>query len=169
MKINFHFILFGLLIITFIFGIHFLGFCEENERITVEVNGRPKQYDVIETKRYEIVEVEDSAVTPDELKSVAAQAVADAEKDAVAHLNRTMWFSAGCFFPLVAPIFSQRYQPFMPTARALGKSPQYVAFYYDAYKVKTKKLQFNWALSGCLVGAPIGTYLITVLYRRTRN
>ena len=169
MKINFHFILFGLLIITFIFGIHSLGFCEENERITVEVNGRPKQYDVIETKRYEIVEVEDSAITPTELKSVAAQAVADAEKDAVAHLNRTMWFSAGCFFPLVAPIFSQRYQPFMPTARALGKSPQYVAFYYDAYKVKTKKLQFNWALSGCLVGAPIGTYLITILYRRTRS
>ena len=169
MKINFHFILFGLLIITFIFGIHSLGFCEENERITVEVNGRPKQYDVIETKRYEIVEVEDSAITPTELKSVAAQAVADAEKDAVAHLNRTLWFSTGCFFPLIGPIFSQRYQPFMPTARVLGKSSQYVAFYYDAYKVKTKKSQFNWALAGCLVGAPIEVYLITILYRSTRE
>ena len=169
MRINFHFILFGLLIITFIFGTHLLGICQENERITVEVDGRPKQYDVIETKRYEIVEVEDSAVTPDALQSVAAQAVSDAEKDAVVHLNRTLWFSTGCFFPLVGPIVSQRYQPFMPTARVLGKSPEYVAFYYDAYKVKTKKLQFNWALSGCLVGAPIGAYLITLLYRHTRD
>ena len=109
MRINFHFILFGLFIITFIFGTHLLGLCQENERITVEVDGRPKQYDVIETKRYEIVEVEDSAVTPDALQSVAAQAVSDAEKDAVAHLNRTLWFSTGCFFPLVGPILSQRY------------------------------------------------------------
>ncbi|RKU23861.1 hypothetical protein C6499_17700 [Candidatus Poribacteria bacterium] len=164
-----HYKLLGFLIIGFIFGAHVPGFCEENERITVEVNGRPKQYDVIETKRYEIVEVEGSAVTPDALESVAEQAVKDAEKDAVVHLNRTLWFSTGCFFPLVGPIFSQRYQPFMPTARVLGKSPQYVAFYYDAYKVKTKKIQFSWALGGCLVGAPIGGYLLTVLYRATRD
>ncbi len=141
------------------------GFCEVNDRITVEVNGSPKQYDVIETKRYEIVEVEDSAITPDALKLVAEQAVKDAEKDATAYLNRTLWFSAGCFFPLIGPIFSQRYQPFMPTARVLGKSPQYVAFYYDAYKVKTKKLQFNWAFGGCLVGGSIGTYLLILFYR----
>ena len=169
MKTNFHFILFGLLIITFIFGTHSLGLSEENERITVEVDGRPKQYDVIETKRYEIVEVENPAVTADALQSVAIQAVKDAEKDAVAHLNRTLWFSTGCFFPLVGPIFSQRYQPFMPTARVLGKSPQYVAFYYDAYKVKTKKLQFNWAFGGCLIGTPISAYLLTRLYRSTRD
>ena len=92
-----------------------------------------------------------------------------AEKDAVAHLHRTLWFSTGCFFPLVGPIFSQCHQPFMPTARVLGKSPQYVAFYYDAYKVKTKKLQYNWALAGCLIGAPIGGYLLTVLYRTPRD
>ena len=164
MKLNCHFILF--VIMTFIFGTHSLGFCSENERVTVEVNGRPKQYDVIETKRYEIVEVEDSAITPAELKSIAEQAVSDAEKDATAHLNRVLWFTTGCFLPVVGPIISQRYQPFLPTARVLGKSPEYVAFYYDAYKIKTKKLQYNWALGGCLVGVPIGGYLLTVLYRR---
>lgn len=165
MKISFYSILFGSLIIAFSFGTQPLGFCEENERITVEVNGRPKQYDVIETKRYEIVEVEDAAITPADLKSIAEQAIADAEKDATAHLNSTLWFSTGCFFPLIGPIISQHYQPFMPTARVLGKSPQYVAFYYDAYKVKTKKLQFTWALGGCLIGGPIGAYLLTRLYR----
>lgn len=145
------------------------GFCQESERITAEVDGRSKKYDVIETKRYEIIEVKDSPVTTEALKSVAEQAVADAEKDAAAHFNRTLWFSTGCFFPLIGPIFSQRYQPFMPTARALGKSPEYVAFYYDAYKVKTKKIQYTWSLVGCLVGAPIEAYLITVLYRATRD
>lgn len=169
MKINLRFNLCGLLIIIFIFGSYMSGFCQESERITAEVDGRPKKYDVIETKRYEIVEVEDSPVTPAALKSVAEQAVADAEKDAAAHLNRTLWFSTGCFFPLIGPIISQHYQPFMPTARVLGKSPQYVAFYYDAYKVKTKKLQFTWALTGCLIGAPIEAYLITLLYRATRD
>ena len=169
MKINLRFNLCGFLIITFIFGSYTSGFSQESERITAEVDGRPKKYDVIETKRYEIVEVEDSPITPDALKSIAEQAVADAEKDAGAHFNRALWFSTGCFFPLIGPIFSQRYQPFMPTARVLGKSPQYVAFYYDAYKVKTKKLQFNWALIGCLVGAPIEAYVITLVYRATRD
>ena len=169
MKINLRFNLLGFLIISFIFGSYTLGFCQESERITAEVEGRPKKYDVIETKRYEIVEVEESPVTAEALKSVAEQAVADAEKDAAAHFNRTLWFSTGCFCPLIGPIFSQRYQPFMPTARVLGKSPEYVAFYYDAYKVKTKKIQFTWSLVGCLVGAPIEAYLITVLYRATRD
>ena len=169
MQINLRFYLCGFLIITFIFGSYMSGFSEENERFTTEVDGRPKKYDVIETKRYEIVEVEDSPITPDTLKSIAEQAVADAEKDAADHFNRTLWFSTGCFFPLVGPIFSQRYQQFMPTARVLGKSPQYVAFYFDAYKVKTKKMQFNWALMGCIVGAPIEAYVIRLLYRATRD
>ena len=169
MNINLRFKLLGFLIITFTFALYLLGFCQKNERITAEVNGRSKKYDVIETKRYEIIEIKDSPVTPEALKSVAEQAIADAEKDAAAHFNRTMWFSAGCFFPLVGPILSQHHQPFMPTARVLGKSPEYVAFYYDAYKVKTKKIQFNWALAGCLVGAPIEAYVITLVYRATRD
>lgn len=156
-------------IFVFIFGSSLLGFCEEHERITFENNGQTKRYDVIETKRYEIVEVEESVVSPDRLESVAEQAVKDAEKDAKYHLNPTLWFSTGCFLSFVGPVLSQRYQPFMPTGRVLGKSPQYVAFYYDAYKVKTKKLQFNWALGGCLIGTPIGGYLISVIYSARRN
>ena len=166
MKTTLHFILYGFLI--FILGSG-AGFCEKIERITTETDGRPKQYDVVETKRYEVVEVKESPVTPDALKSAAEQAVADAEKDAATHLNKTLWFSTGCFFPIIGPMFSQRYQPFMPTARVLGKSPQYVAFYFDAYKVKTKKLQFNWALMGCLIGVPIEAYLIRHLYKATRD
>ena len=168
-KTNNQFYISIIIIFAIFFGSNLSGFCQENERITFDNNGQPKRYDVIETKRYEIVEVEDPVVSPKRLESVAEQAVKDAEKDAKDHLNPTLWFTSGCFFSLIGPMFSQRYQPFMPTARVLGKSPQYVAFYYDAYKVKTKKLQFNWALGGCIIGTPLGGYLINVIYRATRD
>ena len=164
MKINYHFITFGLLIMLFIFGTQTVGLCQEIERVTVDDNGQPKQYDVIEIKRYKVIEVEESPQTPDSLNSVAEQAIADAEKDAAAHLNRPFWFSAGFFFPIIGTVVSQYYQPFMPSARVLGKPSEYVAFYYDAYKVRTKKLQFNWAMIGCLIGTPVSAYTIQWMF-----
>lgn len=168
MNINFRSNLWILLMAALIFSTPILSFSVGNERRTVEVNGVPKQYDVIETKQYKIIEVQDPANLADAPMSVEAQAIHDAEQDAAAHLNKTLWFTAGCFFPLAGPLVSQWYQPFMPTARVLGKPPEYIGFYYDAYKVKTKKLQYNWALSGCLVGLPTGACLLTILYNRTR-
>ena len=168
MNINFRSNLWILLMAALIFSTPILSFSVGNERRTVEVNGVPKQYDVIETKQYKIIEVQDPSNLADAPMSVEAQAIRDAEQDAAAHLNKTLWFTAGCFFPLAGPLVSQWYQPFMPTARVLGKPPEYIGFYYDAYKVKTKKLQYNWALSGCLVGLPTGACLLTILYNRTR-
>ena len=165
MKVNYHFKLSGFLITVLILSLPMYGFSKGNDEVTVDVDGRKKQYHVIETKQYKIVEVEESPKDIEKLKSVAEQAIRDGEKDAAAHLHRTFWFSTGCFFPVIGPILSQRYQPFTPTGRVLGKSPEYVAFYYDAYKVKTRKIQFNWALGGCLVGAPTGAYILLRLYR----
>lgn len=168
MNTNFRSNLWIFLMASVIFSTPILSFSVGNERRTVEVNGVPKQYDVIETKQYKIIEVQDPTNLADAPMSVEAQAIHDAEQDAAAHLNKTLWFTAGCFFPLAGPLVSQWYQPFMPTARVLGKPPEYIGFYYDAYKVKTKKLQYNWALGGCLVGLPTGACLLTILYNRTR-
>lgn len=168
MNINFRSNLWILLMASLIFSTPILSFSVGNERRTVEVNGVPKQYDVIETKQYKIIEVQDPEDLIDRPMSIEMQAIQDAEQDAAMHLNKTLWFTAGCFFPLVGPLVSQWYQPFMPTARVLGKPPEYVAFYFDAYKVSTKKLQYTWALSGCLVGLPTGACLLTILYNRTR-
>lgn len=165
MKINYHFKISGFLITVLIICLPMYGFSKGTDEVTVNVDGSKKQYHVIETKQYKIVEVEESPKDIEELKSVAEQAISDGEKDAAAHLNRTFWFTTGCFLPVIGPILSQRYQPFMPTGRVLGKSPEYVAFYYDAYKIKTRKIQFNWALGGCLVGAPTGAYILLRLYR----
>ncbi len=123
-----------------------------NDRIHVMEDGKPKQYDVIETQQYQLVEVESLKETATQLPTIMAEAIRDAKADASAHLNKTLWFSAGFFFPIGGTLISQWYQPFLPTGRLLGKSPEYVAFYYDAYKVETKKLQFRWSFIGCLVG-----------------
>lgn len=165
MKINYHFKLSGFIITILFFSLPMYSFCDGNDQVIVDVDGAKKKYHVIETKQYKIVEVEESPKSVEEVQSVAEQAIRDGEKDAVAHLNKVFWFSTGCFFPVIGPVFSQRYQPFTPTGRVLGKSPEYVAFYYDAYKIKTRKIQFNWALGGCLVGAPTGAYILLRLYR----
>lgn len=164
MKRKHQFKLFGVIIAVLILSLPTFNLRAENKRITVDTDGKPKQYDVIETKRYKIVEVEESPKDATVLQSVAEQAMSDAEKDAAAHLNAPLWFATGCFFPIVGTIGSQFYQPFMPTARVLGKSPEYVAFYYDAYKVRTKKLQFYWAFGGCLVGTATGSWMYSIFF-----
>lgn len=94
------------------------------------------------------------------------EAIADAKRDAKAHLNKTLWFTSGCFLLAFGPIFSQRTQRSVPTARTLGKSPQYVAFYTDAYKIEMKKLRFTWALGGCVVGSLVDGCLASILINR---
>ena len=81
---------------------------------------------------------------------VEAQAINDAERDASAHLNKLLWVTTGFSLPVIGIFLSQRNQRSIPGARLLGKSPEYVAFYTNTYRIKMKKLRFNWSLLGCL-------------------
>ena len=99
-------------------------------------------------------------------KSEEADAVADAKRDVKAHVNKTLWFTAGCFFPLIGPAFSQRNEKSIPPARMLGKSPQYVAFYTDTYKIEMKKQRYTWALTGCILGGLTDACLVGILINR---
>lgn len=91
------------------------------------------------------------------------QAIADAKKDVRAHFNQTLWFTTGCFLPIIGPLVSQRDIKSMPAARTLGKSPQYVAFYIDYYKIYMKKQRYNWALAGCIVGGLADVCLLGII------
>ena len=162
MKLNFDFKVFWLFIAMGLFCLPMQSFAQVSKRISVETDAGTKQYDVIETKQYQVVEVESLTDAAAELPTVMGQAISDAKADAAAHLNKTLWFSAGFFFPIGGTLISQWYQPFLPTARVLGKPPEYVAFYYDTYKVETKKLQFRWALVGCLVGTATVTGVVSI-------
>lgn len=94
------------------------------------------------------------------------QAITDAKKDVKAHFNQTLWFTTGCFLPIIGPLVSQRDIKSIPAARTLGKSPQYVAFYIDYYEIYMKKQRYNWALGGCIVGGLVDACLLGVLINR---
>ena len=85
--------------------------------------------------------------------SVQAEAIAAAEADAVVDTNTTFWFIVGCFGSLFGLLYANYDVPSAPASRLLGKSPEYVAFYSDAYTIKAKKLQTDQALRGCIGNA----------------
>ncbi len=97
-------------------------------------------------------------IAQQDMAAVEADATRDATGDAERDVNPVMWLAIGCILPpvvgLLVPYF---YKPPVPAGRILGKSPEYVAFYTDAYKRETEKLQFRNASIGCLLsGAAYG-------------
>ncbi len=125
------------------------------------------------TPKYEVQQLPSGKVDiiiPGEIKSKEevmtndeTQAIADAKKDVKAHFNQTLWFTTGCFLPIIGPLVSQRDIKSIPAARTLGKSPQYVAFYIDYYEIYMKKQRYNWALGGCIVGGLVDVCLLGIL------
>ncbi len=84
--------------------------------------------------------------------SVKDQARQDAHKDVNTYVNRPMWFIIGCIFPAVGLLAPYFYKPPIPASSLLGKSPEYVAYYTDAYNQKRQSVQFSAALAGQGVG-----------------
>lgn len=80
------------------------------------------------------------------------QAIEDAKRDVEAHVNKPMWFAVGCLIPVFGLLGPYLYRPPVPTGRTIGKPPEYVAFYTDTYKTEMEKLQFQYALTGCVTG-----------------
>lgn len=57
--------------------------------------------------------------------------------------------TVGVLTPL---IWIYSYQTHPPTERLIGKSPEYVEFYTDAYKAKTQLLRTEWTAVGAATG-----------------
>jgi len=73
------------------------------------------------------------------------------EQAAKANVNGTMWLAVGCIGGLLGVIIAYIYEPSPSSTMLLGKSPEYVAAYSDAYKMTAKKTQTNKAWTGCIV------------------
>ena len=84
-------------------------------------------------------------------QNLQMEAIVDAERDAQNDVNKGLWFLGGCFGGVIGVIIAYGVEPSPPATRLLGKSPEYVAFYTQAYAEKAKKLQTNSALGGCCV------------------
>lgn len=124
---------------------------------------------LLQDKKYGDVKIilpEDTHEVEGTMDSAEEQAIADAKRDAKAHMNKQIWFSVGCFLPVVGPIYSQGKIKTIPLARTLGKSPEYIAFYTDNYRLEMKKQRFKWAFGGCLVGGLADACLIGILINR---
>lgn len=132
-----------------------------------------------QTPRYEVKQLpsgEVDIIIPGKIKgkeeietSDEIQAIADAKKDVKAHFNQTLWFTTGCFLPIIGPLVSQRNIKSIPAARTLGKSSQYVAFYIDYYEIYMKKQRYSWALAGCIVGGLIDVCILGILINANTN
>ena len=103
-------------------------------------------------------------VTFAQQNSLQAEAIVTAERDAQADVNTGLWFLGGCLGGVLGVIVAYAVEPAPPATRLLGKSPEYVAFYTDAYTAKAKTLQANSALGGCIVnGLATVAYVMLVL------
>lgn len=99
--------------------------------------------------------------------SVMGAAKATAEQDAEADVNNFLWlgaglllsgvalFDSGCLFSAAGLAGCYFYQPFPPTERFVGKSPEYITIYANTYKSKIGSLQARWAAAGCVGGGLI--------------
>ena len=93
-------------------------------------------------------------------RSVQAEAMTAAERDAEARSNKMVWRLLGCAGGLITVAATYFYEPAPPAGSLIGKSPEYVAFYTDAYTQKAKSIQFRSAIEGCVAG----TCAVTVFY-----
>ena len=99
--------------------------------------------------------------------SVEAQAIIDAAtEDANKDVSKPLWFGAGfllsglLFLPIpygyilppASAIGTYFYRPAPPPSRLIGKSPEYIAAYTSAYKLKRGNVQVRWTSAGCLSG-----------------
>ena len=93
-------------------------------------------------------------------QNLQAEAMIAAERDAQNDTNSGLWFLAGCLGNVVGLIVAYAVEPSPPAQRLLGKSPEYVAFYTDAYSQRAQKRQVNSALLGCVANTVAQTVFI---------
>ena len=97
-------------------------------------------------------------------QNLRAEAMIAAERDARNDVNTGLWFLGGCLGGVIGLVVAYAVEPSPPATRLLGKSPEYVAFYTDAYTETAKNRQVNSAVGGCVVNAiATAVYVVAVL------
>ncbi len=94
-------------------------------------------------------------ITLAQQSSVHAEAIIAAERDAEATVNKPLWFGVGCLFTGLGTIIAFVTAPSPPASRLMGKSPEYVALYTQAYQSKAKSVQGRSALIGCAISGAV--------------
>jgi len=83
----------------------------------------------------------------------ASQAMAQAQVDASNDVSGCLWLGGGFLFGPIVVGAAYVIETSPSATRFLGKSPEYVATYTDAYKKKARSIQTTNALIGCLASS----------------
>ena len=96
---------------------------------------------------------------------VATDACMQAQMDAQADVNGTLWFFAGCLLGIWGVGAAYVIEPSPPASRLVGQPPDYVAMYTDCYKDKAKSIQTSASMKGCVIGYTLSAvgYLFWIL------
>jgi len=97
------------------------------------------------------------------------QARLDAEAQAMRDNSGILWFFLGFLGGVITIAIAALITPNVPQTALLGKSPEYVATYSDAYISKAKKIRLNNALIGCGAWAVLWVVLVVVVFAATEE
>ena len=98
------------------------------------------------------------------------RAMVDAEMQARNDVNGTLWMGIGCLFGVFGVAAGYLFAFNSPPGGALmGKSPDYVAAYTDAYSSQVKRIQGSKALIGCILWTGIWVLLYFLLWYETTS
>jgi hypothetical protein len=95
----------------------------------------------------------------------AARAAMEGTQDAQADENAALWFFAGCLLGLIGVVIAVVAEPTPPPARMMGKSPEYLAVYTQAYRAEGKAAQLRsslWGVGTLVVGVVV-LYVIVIV------
>jgi hypothetical protein len=90
----------------------------------------------------------------------AAAAAAEGERDAIAESSSAAWFMLGCLLGGIGVIIAFVAEPTPPPARFIGKSPEWIMAYSQAYKSAGRSSQGKSAIFGCLTIAAVFLALV---------
>ena len=104
-------------------------------------------------------------------QSVALEAKLEAKRDADADVNLIQWrlmglcggLIGGCLLGSVMVASAYTQVPKLPAERFIGKSPEYVLTYTDTYESRTRKLQTENTVGGCLAGSVASVFIVMSL------
>jgi hypothetical protein len=91
------------------------------------------------------------------------------EQSARANTSGMAWMAIGCIGGLLGVIVAYVYEPNPSITMLLGKSPEYVAAYTDAYKSAAKNTQTSKAWVGCIASTLLSVVYIVLVVAATED
>lgn len=81
------------------------------------------------------------------------QARMDGEQDAELDVSKILWIVVGFFISVIGILIAYIYQPNPPATKLMDKSQEYVMFYTEAYKEKSRSIQLTYSAVGFAINA----------------